>query len=52
MGLIGTIEKELPASRISSLTMKKGNSRNDVRVAMTVDIPLINEEAEPAKKPN
>ena len=41
MNWFGTLEQELPTSRISNFKMTKGVSRNDVQLEITVDFPLI-----------
>ena len=47
--LLSMIERELPTSRISSVTVRKGDHANNVRVATTVDLPIIAPPAEVKK---
>lgn len=41
IGLVGQIERQMPASRISSLAISKGTRGNDVKLSLTVDTPMI-----------
>jgi hypothetical protein len=41
MNWIGSLEEALPSCRFSSLKMTRGISKNDVKVEVTVDFPLI-----------
>jgi hypothetical protein len=50
VGLIGQIEKEMPASRITTLNVAKGTRGSDVRLSMTVETPIIAKAADPAAK--
>jgi hypothetical protein len=51
IGLIGQIEKEMPASRITTLNISKGTRGSDVRLSMTVESPVMaKSEANAPKK--
>ncbi len=41
IALIGGIERELPASRLSLVGINKGQRGSDVKLNLTVDIPMI-----------
>lgn len=41
VNLVGQIEKQLPASRISSMTIAKGTRGSDIKLNLTVDTPII-----------
>ena len=41
MNWIGGLEDALPSCRIATIKMTKGVSRNDVKVEVTIDFPLI-----------
>ena len=49
VGLIGQIEKEMPASRITTLNIAKGTRGSDVRLSMTVESPILAKAVEPKK---
>jgi hypothetical protein len=40
MNLISNLERQMPASRISSLNISKGTKGNDVRFNLTLDTPV------------
>lgn len=42
---LGSIEADLPASRVSHLHITRGQSGNDIRMDLTIDLPLLSEEA-------
>lgn len=50
IGLIGQIERLMPASRISSLSVAKGTRGNDIKLSFTVETPLMAKVETPAKK--
>jgi hypothetical protein len=41
MNWIGSLEEALPSCRIATMKMTRGVSRNDVKVEVTIDFPLI-----------
>jgi hypothetical protein len=52
-GLVGAIERQLPASRLSMVGISKGQRSNDVKLNLTVEIPMIiNKEKEAGKTPD
>lgn len=50
IGLIGQIERLMPASRISALSISKGTRGNDIKLSFTVETPLMAKVETPAKK--
>lgn len=49
MGLIGQLEKEMAASRVTSLAITKGTRASDVRLNMTMESPIIAKTDAPKK---
>jgi hypothetical protein len=47
--LIGQIERQMPASRISSLSLTKGTRGNDVKLSLTIDTPMMVKTETPKK---
>ena len=41
VALIGQIERQMPASRISTVSIAKGTRGNDVKLSLTVETPLL-----------
>ncbi len=41
---LGNIEASLPASRVSNLKIARGQSGNDIRLDVTIDLPLLSAE--------
>ncbi len=46
---LGELERSLPAARVTRCTLGKGSTGDDVKLTMTVDLPLVAAEA-PAPK--
>ena len=41
VNLIGQIERQMPASRIATMSISKGTRGNDVKLSLTVDTPIM-----------
>lgn len=41
---LGELERTFPAARVSSMTIERGQSGNDIRMAVTLDLPLMRNE--------
>lgn len=41
IALLGQIERQMPASRISAVSIAKGTRGNDVKLSLTVETPLL-----------
>lgn len=44
---LGEIERTLPASRISKCRLSKGTNANDIKMEMTVELPVVADPAAP-----
>ncbi len=45
MNWLGNIEQSLPSSRVTDLRIARGESGNDVRLTVVLDVPLLAKEA-------
>ena len=41
---LATLEGTMPASRVSSLRLSKGQSGNDIKMEVTIDVPILEAE--------
>jgi len=41
---LGKVEEELPSSRVTNLRIVRGESGNDVRMSLVLDLPLVKKE--------
>lgn len=48
VNLIGQIEHQMPATRISAMTIAKGTRGNDIKLSLTVDTPIMAKADVPA----
>jgi hypothetical protein len=48
---LGDLESKLPSARITSLALARGQSGNDLRMDLVVDVPLAIPRATPAPTP-
>lgn len=44
MNWLGQIEQELPSSRIPSLRIVRGETGNDIKMTLVLDLPILNEK--------
>ena len=48
---LGELESKLPSARISNLELARGQSGNDLRMNLVVDVPLARPPAQPSPTP-
>ena len=48
---LGELESKLPSARISNLELARGQSGNDLRMNLVVDVPLARPPAQPSPSP-
>jgi len=48
---LGQVERALPAARISKCRLSKGTTSNDVKMEMTIELPVVDEAATAAASP-
>jgi len=41
---LGSVEKEVPSSRVASLKIVRGETGDDIRMDLVIDVPLLNKE--------
>ena len=45
MNWLGNIEESMPSSRVTDLKIARGESGNDIRLSLVIDVPLLQKEA-------